>query len=94
MPPTKKDYAKQSLANTNYSNCLMLMNCSFLGYIFYLFLTMTIGKVTEAWIMGEPVSVAIGRMVNPASFWVHPLPNSDAPECIDQVLQLEAVGLS
>ena len=44
--------------------------------------------------MGEPISVAVGRMVSPSSFWVYPLPSSDARERIDRVVQLEAVGLS
>lgn len=59
---------------------------------------MTIGKVTEALIMGGrgPISVAIGHMVNPSSFWVYPLPNSDAlvDEHINKVVRLEEVGLS
>jgi len=40
--------------------------------------------------MGEPISVVIGRMVSPSSFWVYPLPSLAAQECIDKVLQLEA----
>ena len=57
---------------------------------------MTIGNVTETLEMGEPISVAIGGIVSPSSFWVYPLPNLDAPEdqCINKVLQLEAVGPS
>ena len=58
---------------------------------------MTIGKVTEALIMVEPIPVVIGRMLSPSSFWVSPLPSSpnlDAPEdqSINKVLQLEAVS--
>ena len=84
----------QILSNTNDFSPIV-MNLSILGYLSsYLFLTMTIGKVAEAVIMGEPVSVAIGRMVSPSSFWVYPLPSSDARERIDRVVQLEAVGLS
>jgi len=38
-----------------------------------------------------PISVAIGHMVNPSSFWVYPLPNSDAlvDEHINKVVKLE-----
>ena len=61
----------------------------------YLFVIMTIGNVTETLEMGEPISVAIGGIVSPSSFWVYPLPNLDAPEdqSINKVLQLEEVGL-
>ena len=64
-------------------------------YHFYQFLIMTIDTVTEALEMDEPISVAIGGMVSPSSFWVYPLPNLDAPEdqSINKVLQLEEVGL-
>ena len=82
----------QNLANTNDFSPI-LMNLSILGY-YHLIFSMTVGKVAEAFTMGEPISVAIGRMVNPSSFWVYPLPSSDAQERIDRVIQLEAVGLS
>ena len=48
--------------------------------------------------MGEPITVGIGQMINPSTFWVSPLPSSlnlEAPgdQCISKVLQLESVGL-
>ena len=47
--------------------------------------------------MGEPITVGIGQMINPSTFWVSPLPSSlnlEAPgdQCITKVLQLESVG--
>ena len=47
--------------------------------------------------MGEPITVGIGQMINPSTFWVSPLPSSlnlEAPgdQCISKVLQLESVG--
>jgi len=45
--------------------------------------------------MGEPITVGIGQMINPSTFWVSPLPSSlnlEAPgdQCIYKVLQLES----